>query len=172
MSQNVSRVLSVWDSPILNPQMWDSPILKDFLSLLRFAPPSPSVEVCPTTVQGCTRSGSDTIIVKTRHKHATVLKQHLATNELPTTKLKSSSLGYLSSQVFILINLSIHMNLYDVVLVWALAPIHCIYVLCSDIDSIYIWGICFISLLFLCLYILIKRLWIAILLELPNMWFG
>ena len=114
MSQNLSCVLSVWDSPILNPQMWDSPILKDFLSLLRFGPPSPSVEVCPTTVQVCTRSGSDIIIVTTRHKHAAVLKQHLATNELPTTKLKSSSLGYLSSQVLILINISIHMNLYDV----------------------------------------------------------
>ena len=94
--------------------MWDSPILKDFLSLLRFAPPLPSVEVSPTTVQVCTRSGSDTIIVTTRHKHATVLKQHLATNELPTTKLKSTSLGYLSSQVLILINLSIHVDLYDV----------------------------------------------------------
>ena len=94
--------------------MWDSPILRDSLVLPRFAPPSSFVEVCPTTVQVCTRSGSDTIIVTTRHKHATVLKQHLATNELPTTKLKSTSLGYLSSQVLILINLSIHVDLYDV----------------------------------------------------------
>ena len=53
-------------------------------------------------------------IVTTRHKHATVLKQRLAINELLTTKLKSSSLGFLSSHLLILINLSIHMNLYDV----------------------------------------------------------
>ena len=88
--------------------------IRGLLLIPRFAPPSPSVEVCPTTIQGCTQSGSDTIIVTIRHKHAAVLKQHLATNELPTTELKSSSLGYLSSQVLILINLSIHMNLYDV----------------------------------------------------------
>ena len=46
----------------------------------------------------------DKVFVTTRHKHTAVLKQHLATNELPTTKLKSSSLGFLSSQVFILID--------------------------------------------------------------------
>ena len=37
------------------------------------------------------------VIVTIRHKYAAILKQHLATNELPTTKLKSSNLGYLSS---------------------------------------------------------------------------